>query len=238
MLVTVLMGTLFSRVLPLAFTHLGFNCSSWKDLVDSTEGSLNPWAGTIVEIQHNDCYHVGPFSCQATTHNSRMLTLNPHRVESGVIYSIYVVLDVVFPDVRMLHFRRFLTSSSYLSTGTAALGCGPCPSCGTSFYASAVYRLILMYCFQGIVPTLIIVQIGLGMSTHDADTSASVVRTDGRAMANTTEFQYDIPPSGSPPPPSPIALPPVTFSMQAVQRTNQPYASHTDRGSDAECGYL
>ena len=133
MLVTVLMGTLFSRVLPLAFTHLGFNCSSWKDLVDSTEGSLNPWAGTIVEIQHNDCYHVGPFSCQATTHNSRMLTLNPHRVESGVIYSIYVVLDVVFPDVRMLHFRRFLTSSSYLSTGTAAPGCGPCPSCGTSF---------------------------------------------------------------------------------------------------------
>ncbi len=39
--------------------------------------------------------------------------------------------------------------------------------------------LILMCCFQGIVPTLIIVQIGLGMNTHDADTSASVVRTDG-----------------------------------------------------------
>ncbi|KJA18262.1 hypothetical protein HYPSUDRAFT_45430 [Hypholoma sublateritium FD-334 SS-4] len=131
--------------------------------------------------------------------SSKYNTMIAIIVESGVIYSIYVVLDVVFPDL-------------LLDAGLAQV--------------------------VGIVPTLIIVQIGLGMSTHDADTSASVVRTDGRTMANTTEFQYDIPPSGSPPPPSPISLPPVTFSIQAVQRTNRPYVSNTDRGSDAECGYL
>ncbi|KAF8178925.1 hypothetical protein BJ912DRAFT_983454 [Pholiota molesta] len=111
-------------------------------------------------------------------------------VESGVIYSIYVVLDVVFPD--------------------------------------------------GIVPTLIIVQIGLGRNAHDVDTSASMVRTDARATLATTtnEYSYDAPPSGSPPPMSPISLPPVSFSPQTVQRGTRTYESHPDRESDAECGYL
>ncbi|KAF9479542.1 hypothetical protein BDN70DRAFT_688951 [Pholiota conissans] len=121
-------------------------------------------------------------------------------VESGVIYSIYVVLDVVFPDL-------------ILDAGLAQV--------------------------VGIVPTLIIVQIGLGRNATDVDTSASMVRTDTRAMTTTVnDFSYDGPPSGSPPPMSPISLPPVSFSPQAVQRATRPYESHPDRESDAECGYL
>ena len=98
---------------------------------------------------------------------------------------------------------------------------------------------MLIHVIQGIVPTLIIVQIGLGRNATEVDTSASMVRTDTRAMATTiNDFSYDGPPSGSPPPMSPISLPPVSFSPQAVQRATRPFESHPDRESDAECGYL
>lgn len=90
------------------------------------------------------------------------------------------------------------------------------------------------------MPTLIIVQIGLGRNAYDVDTSASMVRTDARATLGTTtnEFSYGGPPSGSPPPMSPISLPPVSFSLQTVQRGTRTHESHPDRESDAECGYL
>ncbi|KAF8960650.1 hypothetical protein BDZ97DRAFT_1296114 [Flammula alnicola] len=112
--------------------------------------------------------------------SSKYNTMIAIIVESGVIYSMYVVLDVVYPDL-------------ILDAGLAQI--------------------------VGIVPTLIIVQIGLGRDAHDVDTTTSMVRTDVRGMTTTNDFSYDEPPSGSPPM-SPV-LPPVSFSPQTIQRSTR-----------------
>jgi hypothetical protein len=88
-------------------------------------------------------------------------------VESGIVYSIYVVLDVVFPGL-------------ILDAGLAQV--------------------------VGIVPTLIIVQIGLGRDAHDIDTTTSFVRSNARGFTTMSDPGYDSPPPpmsaiGSPTPP-------------------------------------
>jgi len=94
----------------------------------------------------------------------------------------------------------------------------------------------------GIVPTLIIVQIGLGRDAHDVDydTSGSMVRSDARGILTMNDLNYDAPPPGSPPA-SPI-LPPLAFSpMQQVQTTTQRTTRLVEvrprMDEDAECGY-
>lgn len=77
--------------------------------------------------------------------------------------------------------------------------------------------------FQGIVPTLIIVQIGLGRDSYDVDTTTSIVRSDARAFTSTCDHSYDPPPMGPPPPISQLASPmppPLTFSV-TNSRTNR-----------------
>ncbi|TFK31630.1 hypothetical protein BDQ12DRAFT_729391 [Crucibulum laeve] len=76
-------------------------------------------------------------------------------VESGIIYAIYVTVDVVFQLYP-------------LDAGLAQV--------------------------VGIVPTLMIVQVGLGRNTKDIDTTVSRLRTDTRGMT-TCEPQFDTPPS-------------------------------------------
>jgi hypothetical protein len=93
----------------------------------------------------------------------------------------------------------------------------------------------------GIVPTLIIVQIGLGRDAHDIDTTTSMVRSDARGFTTTNEFSYDVPPPGSPPM-SPT-LPPLAFSpmqqaqQQTMQRTSRLLEVRPRTEEDAECGY-
>jgi len=105
--------------------------------------------------------------------SSKYNTMIAIIVESGVIYSIYVVLDVVFTNL-------------ILQAGLAQV--------------------------VGIVPTLIIVQIGLGRDAHDIDTTASVVQS-GFTMTND---HYDLPPTGPPPPITPLGsptVPPLTYTL-------------------------
>jgi hypothetical protein len=104
-------------------------------------------------------------------------------IESGVIYSIYVVLDVVFPGL-------------ILDAGLAQV--------------------------VGIVPTLIIVQIGLGRDSHDVDTTASMVQTEGRGFVPTTDFAYDDPPLDPPPPMSPV-IETLNYPSQATHRHTRHY---------------
>ncbi|KAF9561690.1 hypothetical protein CPC08DRAFT_688585 [Agrocybe pediades] len=125
---------------------------------------------------------------------SKYTTMIAIIVESGVIYSIYFILDVVAQNL-------------ILDAGLAQV--------------------------VGIVPTLIIVQIGLGRDAHDIDegTTATMVRTDGtrafnitRTSTNDHDYAND-PPPGSPPMSdfgSPtISIPPSTFSgMQQLQQTS------------------
>jgi len=93
-------------------------------------------------------------------------------VESGVIYSIYVVLDVVFKNL-------------ILDAGLVQV--------------------------VGIVPTLIIVQIGLGHDGHDIDTTASMVQSGFIS----TNGHYDSTLTGPPPPISLVGshtVPPSTYT--------------------------
>ncbi|KAF8154713.1 hypothetical protein B0H34DRAFT_717555 [Crassisporium funariophilum] len=131
--------------------------------------------------------------------SSKYNTMIAIIVESGVIYSIYVVLDVVFPDL-------------ILDAGLAQV--------------------------VGIVPTLIIVQIGLGRDAHDVDTTASMVRSDTRGIGSTNDYNYDAPPTGPPPPISPITspvLPPLTFP-QTSQRTSRLFETRSRMEDDREWG--
>jgi len=112
--------------------------------------------------------------------SSKYNTMIAIIVESGVIYSIYVVLDVVFTNL-------------ILQAGLAQV--------------------------VGIVPTLIIVQIGLGRDAHDIDTTASMVQS-GFTMTND---HYDSPPTGPPPPITPLGsptVPPLTYTL-TNQRTSR-----------------
>ncbi|KAH9475877.1 hypothetical protein JR316_0011437, partial [Psilocybe cubensis] len=91
----------------------------------------------------------------------------------------------------------------------------------------------------GIVPTLIIVQIGLGQDTHDVDTSASMVQTDGRGFTTTTnDYSYDVPPSDPPPALSPV-IPPLLFSptQQTTLRSSRIFEVRPRMDEDTECGY-
>jgi len=111
--------------------------------------------------------------------SSKYNTMIAIIVESGIIYSIYVVLDVVYPDL-------------VLDAGLAQI--------------------------VGIVPTLIIVQIGLGRDAHDVDTTASMVRSDARGFTTTCD---DFPPTGPPPPVSSPMPPPLNFSNQRTSRISE-----------------
>jgi len=137
--------------------------------------------------------------------SSKYTTMIAIIVESGVIYSIYFILDVVLQDL-------------ILDAGLAQI--------------------------VGIVPTLIIVQIGLGRVAHDVDTTTSMVRSDARGFTTTAnDFSYDAPPPGSPPMTMtspvlpPLAFPPSAQHQTTTQRTSRLFETHQRREEDAECGY-
>ncbi|PPR05784.1 hypothetical protein CVT26_010158 [Gymnopilus dilepis] len=135
--------------------------------------------------------------------SSKYTTMIAIIVESGVIYSVYFILDVVAQNL-------------ILDAGLAQI--------------------------VGIVPTLIIVQIGLGRDAHDVDydSSGSMVRSDARGISTVNDINYDVPPPGSPP--TSPALPPLAFSpMQQVQtttqRTTRLFEVRSRMDDDEECGY-
>ena len=81
------------------------------------------------------------------------------------------------------------------------------------------FHLLRLKHFQGIVPTLIIVQIGLGRDAHDIDTTASMVQSGFTSMNE----HCDSPPTGPPPPISSLGsptLPPLTYTL-TNQRTSR-----------------
>ncbi|PPR07869.1 hypothetical protein CVT24_005606 [Panaeolus cyanescens] len=144
--------------------------------------------------------------------SSKYNTMIAIIVESGIIYSIYVILDVVFPNL-------------ILDAGLAQV--------------------------VGIVPTLIIVQIGMGRESSEVDhASTSVMRTTTRGftttVATTHELGYDVPPSGSPPPmsatsltqsiPSPL-IPPLSFPAQSRLVTRHLEDQHRRMEEDSEYGF-
>jgi len=134
--------------------------------------------------------------------SSKYTTMIAIIVESGVIYSIYFILDVVIQDL-------------ILDAGLAQV--------------------------VGIVPTLIIVQIGLGRDAYDIDNTTSMVRSDARGFTTTNDFSYDAPPSDPPPSmsmSSPV-LPPLMFSptQQTTQRSSRLFEVRPRMDEDAECGY-
>jgi len=124
-----------------------------------------------------------------------------------------------------------------------------------------MYLLTLIALLQGIVPTLIIVQIGLGRDSHDMEggTTTSMVRTDatrGFNITRTSMLDHDYandPPPGSPPMSdvgSPtLSIPPSTFSgmqhhhnmQQTTQRSSRLFDLHRMESrkteDDVESGY-
>ena len=66
-------------------------------MVDSTEGPYDSWARTSEEVSYLDCNCVSVVLSTLSTISEGLTS--SLRIESGVIYSIYVVLDVAFPGV-------------------------------------------------------------------------------------------------------------------------------------------
>ena len=120
--------------------------------------------------------------------------------------------------LRMCVFNSWKTPMLANSISQAHPWCGASPSCGISInlVSSSDADWIV---FQGIVPTLIIVQIGLGRDAHDIDTTASMVQSGFIS----TNDQYDLPPTEPPPPMSTFGsptLPPSTYTL-TNQRTSR-----------------
>lgn len=136
--------------------------------------------------------------------------------------------------LRMCVFNSWKTPMLANSISQAHPWCGASPSCGISInlVSSSDADWIV---FQGIVPTLIIVQIGLGRDAHDIDTTASMVRS-GFLSTN------DSPPTGPPPPISPPGsprLPPLTYTL-ANERTSRliEMRSRTNEVEEPEVSWL
>ena len=87
------------------------------------------------------------------------------------------------------------------------------------------------------MPTLIIVQIGLGRDAHDIDTTTSFVRSDARGFTSMYDPGYDLPP-GAPPPMSPIGspMPPALAYSLTNQRLNGLVEMNSRTNENEACG--
>jgi hypothetical protein len=93
-----------------------------------------------------------------------------NRIESGIIYSLYIILD--------LAFRKHPVGSVVLDAGLIQIVVSQ--TCVCIFRAAVHHLSMAIYNFlQGIMPTLIIVQVGLGRAVHDIEANESIARLGG-----------------------------------------------------------
>ena len=145
-------------------------------MVARTQSQAHPRHGLTPAIQYHHRH-----SASACVYSSRPLHANSdYRIESGVIYSLYIIIDLlllyIFSDIVILDagLVQVVVSLSWLT------------------FSSPSSSLYLTFS-QGIIPTLIIVQVGLGRAVRDIGGDDAISRLEANKNALRCSYPDTIP---------------------------------------------